>query len=114
MSRRPSDSAKANRFVLLVDWADRSPFHLNRSGLRLIATKGWNLYAVDEMTNLMHVYDTEQWEEWIRRIDINLEELFAYSDRYESHPLFILSDERLQTHKPLTLEVFLRGFVGWR
>lgn len=88
MSRRTSDTLKANQYSLLVDWSDYSPFHQNRSGYRLIAARGWSLYVVDEADGMMYVYDTEPWSEWIRRIDTNLDELFAYSDRYSPSPLF--------------------------
>ena len=100
MSRRPSDSLKANQYNLLVDWSDCSPFHRNRPGYRLIATKGWSLYVVDEVTGLMHFYDTEQWGEWIWRIDTNLDEMFLYSDRHSPNPL-------LADGMHLTLEAFL-------
>jgi hypothetical protein len=100
MSRRTGDSLRANQYNLVLDWSDCSAFHRNRSGYRLIVTKGWSLYVVDEIDGLMYLYDTEQWVEWIRRIDVNLDELFAYSDKYFPSPL--LSDG---TH--LTLEAFL-------
>jgi hypothetical protein len=51
----------------------------------------------------MYVYDAEQWGEWIRRIDTNLDELFVYSDRYYPSPLF--ADGMY-----LTLEAFLSKF----
>jgi hypothetical protein len=105
MSRRQSDYAKAGRPALVVDWADFSPFHRNILGYRLILTKGWSLYAVDEVDGLMCVYDTENWAEWIRRIDTNLDEMFLYSDRYDPRPLF---DKK--TGMPVTLEQFLREF----
>jgi hypothetical protein len=100
MSRRPGDTLKAN---LLVDWSDYSLFHRNRFGYRLIATRGWSLYVVDEVDGLMYVYDTEQWCEWIRRIDTNLDELFVYSDRYYPSPL-------IAEGRKLTLETFLSSF----
>jgi hypothetical protein len=100
MSRRPSNTLKANQYSLLLDWSDYSPFHRNRFGYRLIATRGWSLYVVDEVEDLMYVYDTEQWAEWIRRIDTNLDELFVYSDRYYPSPLFA-------DGMHLTLEAFL-------
>jgi len=103
MSRRPSDTLKANQYSLLVDWSDYSPFHRNRFGYRLIATRGWSLYVVDEVDDLMYVYDTEQWSEWIRRIDTNLDELFVYSDRYYPSPLFA-------DGMHLTLDAFLSKF----
>ena len=102
MSRRASDSLRANQYNLLVDWSDYSAFHRNRSGYRLIVTRGWSLYVVDEVDGLMYVYDTEQWVEWIRRIDVNLAELFLYSDGYCPSPLFA---EGMH----LTLEAFLSG-----
>jgi hypothetical protein len=49
MSRRPSDSLKANQYNLLVDWSDYSPFHRNRCGYRLIAT----IIGVGAFTSLM-------------------------------------------------------------
>jgi hypothetical protein len=102
MSRRAGDSSNAGHFSLVADWSNYSPFHRNRSGYRLIATKDWNLYAVSEIDNLMCVYDTEQWVEWIVRIDVNLHDLFLYSDRY--HPSPLLADG---AH--LTLAAFLSG-----
>ena len=105
MSRRLSDYAKAGKAALVVDWTDSSPFHRNFVGYRLIVTKGWSLYAVDEVDGLMYVYDTEDWQEWVRRIDINLKEMFLYSDRYDPRPLI---DEKTGMH--LTLEQFLREF----
>ncbi len=51
----------------------------------------------------MYVYDTEQWGEWIRRSDTNLDELFLYSDRYYPSPLFA-------DGMHLTLEAFLSKF----
>jgi hypothetical protein len=72
-------------------------------GYRLIATRGWSLYVVDEVDDLMYVYDAEQWGEWIRRIDTNLDELFVYSDRYYPSPLFAYGMH-------LTLEAFLSKF----
>jgi hypothetical protein len=103
MSRRSSDTLKANQYSLLVDWSDYSPFHRNHSGYRLIATRGWSLYVVDEVDGMMYVYDTEQWGEWIIRINTNLDELFAYSVRYFPSPLF--ADGR---HR--TLAAFLSKF----
>jgi hypothetical protein len=105
MSRRASDYAKAGQATLVVDWTNSSPFHRNLSGYRLILTKGWSLYAVDEVDGVMYVYDTEDWGEWIRRIDTNLAEMFLYSDRYDPRPLF---DEK--TGMPFTLEHFLQEF----
>jgi hypothetical protein len=100
MSRRLSDNLNAYRYNLLVDWSNCSRFHRNCLGYRLIATKDWNLYVVDEVDGLMYLYSTGPWDEWIRRIDTSLDELFAYSDRYEPTPLFADG-----TH--LTLEAFL-------
>jgi hypothetical protein len=102
VSRRASDSIKANQNRLVVDWADNSRFHRNRFGYRLIVTHGWSLYAVDEVGGLMYFYDTEHWDEWVRRIDTNLEEMFVYSDRYDPCPLFADDDG-----KRLSLEAFL-------
>jgi hypothetical protein len=90
MSRRPSDTLKANQYSLLVDWSDYSPFHRNHSGYRLIATRGWSLYVVDEVDGII-------------RINTNLDELFAYSVRYFPSPLF--ADGR---HR--TLAAFLSKF----
>lgn len=64
---------------------------------------GWSLYVVDEVNGLMYVYDTEEWGEWIRRIDTNLDEMFVYSDRYFPKPL--LADGDAAVH--LALEAFL-------
>lgn len=105
MSRRPSDYAKADQANLILDWTNRSHFHRNALGYRLVLTKGWSLYAVDEVDGLMYVYGTEEWQEWIRRIDTNLDEMFLYSHRYDPRPLF---DEK--TGIQLTLEQFLKGF----
>jgi hypothetical protein len=101
MSRRTSDSLRAQHHKLVVNWSDCSRFHRNSGGFRLIVTKGWNLYVVNEADNRMYFYDTEQWEEWIRRIDSTLEEMFVYSDRYSPQPLFA------RRRRPLTLETFL-------
>jgi len=106
MSRRPSDYDKADQAVLLLlDWSNRSHFHCNDLGYRLVLTKGWSLYAVDEVDGLMYIYDTEDWQEWIRRIDTNLDEMFLYSYRYDPRPLF---DEK--SGAQLTLEQVLKDF----
>jgi hypothetical protein len=102
MSRRTSDSLKADQYNLCVDWLDYSPFHRNPSGYRLIATRGSCLYVVDVENGRMHVYNTEQWYEWIRRIDTNLDELFVYSDRYYPSPLLLMGC--LLPSKPSSLE----------
>lgn len=101
MSRRASDYAKCRKPVLVVNWTDSSAFHLNRLGYRLILTKDWSLYAVKD--GLMYVYDTEEWREWLVRLDSNLDEMFIYSDRYDPRPLL---NKFTRTH--VTLEVFLR------
>lgn len=101
MSRRTSDSLQANQNKLVMDESDCSRFHRNSSGFRLILTHGWNLYVVKEANGRMFFYDTEQWEEWIRRIDTNLGEMFVYSDRYSPRPLYV------KGRKPLTLATFL-------
>lgn len=105
MSRRPSDYAKADQAKLVLDWTNRSHFHRNQHGYRLVLTKGWSLYAVDEDDGLMYVYNTEKWQEWIWRIDTNLDEMFLYSRRYNPRPL--LDDN---TGIQLTLEQFLKEF----
>jgi hypothetical protein len=106
MSRRTSDSLQSQHYKMVWDWFDCSRFHRNSSGYRLIVTKGWNLYVVNEADNLMYFYDTEPWEEWIRRIDTTLEEIFVYSDRYSPCPLLS------KVGTPLTRETFLKGI--WR
>ena len=81
-----------------------SKFHVNDSGFRLILAEGYLLYAVNTANGLMYVYDTEEWVEWIRRIDIKVEEMFVYSDKRTPCP--VLTDHEGGTH--LTLEDFLR------
>jgi hypothetical protein len=107
MSRRTSDSIGAKQNKLLVDWSDCSRFHRNRFGYRLILARGWSLYVVHEVDGLMYVYDTEHWDEWIRRIDTNLEEMFVYSDRYDPCPLLARRSLLALAGKHLTLEAFL-------
>jgi len=78
-----------------------SSFYVNDSGFRLILAEGYLLYAVNTANGLMYVYDTEQWVEWIRRIDTKVEEMFLYSDKRTPRPY-----REDGTH--LTLEAFLR------
>jgi hypothetical protein len=81
-----------------------SKFHVNDSGFRLILAEGYLLYAVNTANELMYVYDTEEWVEWIRRIDTKIEEMFLYSGKRTPCP--VLADHDDRTH--LTLEGFLR------
>jgi len=106
VSRKHEPNVPADQAVLLADWADCSPFHVNRSGFRLILAKDWKLYVVNEADGLAYVYDTEQWGEWLRRIDIKIGEMFVYSDQCKPEPIFANDD----TLRHITLQDLLREF----
>jgi hypothetical protein len=102
MSRKPEDTAVMDKGTLIDSTGDTFPPQPNLSGFRLVFTKCWNLYVVHEATGYMYFYETEDWVEWLRRLDIVIREMFLYSDRRS--PLHLLSNDS-RTH--LTLDAFL-------
>lgn len=86
-------------------YPQHSRFYVNDSGFRFILAEGYLLYAVNTANGKMYVYDTEDWVEWIRRIDTKIEELFLYSDKRAPRRLLAKQGKR---RKHLTLEAFLR------
>ena len=110
-SEVPSDDTRCKRMLTRIRLnvtmmsngsSDRPSFHVNASGFRLVLGEGWLLYVVNTNTNLMHVYDTESWGEWIRRVGTRIDEMFLYSDKRK--PRLLLTDKG----DVVTLEIFMR------